>query len=403
MMPTSVEPSSIASERRRQLRDVGVWLSIVALTAVVLAVTARSSNALTQRLHDWWPIAGQSPTTVLLGHVTAPLIAGGVLVVAARRGPQRWHWHTTLVLSYLVAFAWTASLHTNVDTDIPSNSTLASAWGIDLIDTVSGSRFGVALIICALSALTTPFILTTVRSLAGRTYAVYLAPVVALGPWAAWMSLGMDGINAMVVAGAVATAALATEPTRSRSSGRILATLAGLLLSLAVLLSYSAAWFGLSMLAIYFTRRRAGAIWCSAFGAVTTLAVIAAFDYSWPVELWTTYSGAWGALLATPVHLWWLGLTPVLAVVAAGPAVVSSLSRWSAEVWPLLVGPIAVLVFSPLMAAAVTTSNLSWVALCPWLVVAAVASRTGREDDNDSALISTGVGACAVIAMLFAG
>ncbi|MFC4335579.1 hypothetical protein [Salininema proteolyticum] len=400
-MPATAQSIPAEEDRRRQLRDVAWWLGLLAAAMSVSAAAALSSDSPSGRLLGWWP-SGASPFPTV-GTVAAPAILVAVLGFAMLPRTARWPWHSVLALSYMGSFAWTAALHTQVDTTPPSNSTAAARWGLAFIDQVSASRFGIALILCALGSLTTPLILVAVKSLAGPLTARTVAPVLILGPWAIWVSVGMDGIAVAAIAAAVACAAKASERRVPLWTARACAASAGALLAAAVLLSYSAAWFGLTLLCVYYQRRRATAIWWSAAAGVAVLGTLSAFDHSWPAELVGTYAGAWGALKEHPAHLWSLAATPALAFAAAGPAAVASLRRMGAPTWPLMVGPLAAMVFTPLVAGAVPRAGLAWIALTPWLVIAATANREGRRSPVSPApLVSTAVAAVGAILVVYA-
>src|SRR5690606_41724682 len=68
----------------------------------------------------------------------------------------------------------------------------------------------------------------------------------------------------------------------------------GALLGVAALLSYGAAWFAVSLLCLYFVRRRPWHILGSAASALGVLAFAATFGAPWPAGLVDTYDAAVG-------------------------------------------------------------------------------------------------------------
>ncbi|THV38573.1 hypothetical protein [Glycomyces buryatensis] len=389
--------------RHDRLRDIAIWLSLLVVTLMLASVAVSTSEVIGPATLPWWPAQNLS-LHVTAGMVVAPLTAAVVLVTASRPAAARMSWPGLLVLSYLASIAWSAALHTNVDPQTSPTATAGSARAIEQLVAYTGSRAGLAIAVIALSCLAVPLTLVAVRSVCGPVAARALSPVVILGPWAAWTTLGIDGVAAAACAGVLAAGAVASERRVKGHDAFWGAAGAGALLGIASLLSYAAAWFAVSLLCLYFARRRPVQIMVSAAAALGILAFAAALGTSWPYGLVDTYNAAIGEIAAHPGQLWWLLLMPALALIACGPAVVESLRRFgSSSAWPLMIGPLLALMIAPLSGSNPEQPEYGWVALCPWLVVAATAPAVRSGRSVKAPLISAAAGACAAVVLMFSG
>jgi methylthioxylose transferase len=388
-------------ERHHQLRPIGVWLFLLVVTLTLAAVAQLLSDVVGPRTLPWWP-SRDGALTLTPGGVIAPATAIGVLLFASRPATARLSWPALIVSSYLASLLWSASLHTNVDATIAPGDAAGAALLLWALTAMTGSAAGLAIAVTAISALTVPFALVAARSVCGPVAARGIAPVLILGPWAAWSTLGVDGITAAVCAAVLAAGALASEAGMRGYRAASAAAGTGVLLGTAALLSYGAAWFAVSLLCLYFVRRRPGHILVSAGAALAVLAAAAAFGASWPAGLLDVFNAASGELAAHPGQLWWLLLMPALVCAASGPAVVESLRRFgSSRAWPLMVGPLAALLLSPLSGANPDHPEYAWVVLCPWLVLAATTSPDGRS--VRAPLLMAAVGATVAVLFMWSG
>ena len=147
------------------------------------------------------------------------------------------------------------------------------------------------------------------------------------------VAVGVRGLD-QPIAGRVAVLACGAIVSERKVRGTDAfwgAAAAGGLLGIAALLSYGAAWFAVSLLAIFFARRRSSQILVAAGAALAVLGVAAAMGNSWPYGLVDTYNAAIGEIAAHPGQLWWLALMPALVCVACGPAVIESLRRFGSS------------------------------------------------------------------------
>lgn len=408
-----VDPLAPARRRQGRLRDIGIWISLLVATLTVASVAVKTSEVVGPTTLPWWPAQNLS-LHVTAGMVVAPLTAAAVLAVASRPMAARMSWNTLLVLSYLASITWSGALHTNVDPTTMTTATAGARQAIALLVSYTGSQAGLAITVIAISCLTVPLTLVAVKSVAGPVAARALSPVLILGPWAAWTTLGIDGISAAACAAVLACGAVVSERRVKGSDAFWGAAASGGLLAIAALLSYGAAWFAVSLLCLYFARRRSMQILVAAGAALAVLALAATLGNSWPYGLVDTYNAAIGEIAAHPGQLWWLALMPALVCVACGPAVIESLRRFgSSSAWPLMIGPLLALMIAPLSGSNPEQPEYGWIALCPWLIVAATAPRVHgphaaprpgeRKRSVRVPLVTAAAGACAAIVLMYSG
>ena len=230
-----------------------------------------------------------------------------------------------------------------------------------------------------------------------------------------WTTLGIDGISAAACAAVLACGAVVSERKVRGADAFWGAAAAGGLLGIAALLSYGAAWFAVSLLCLFYARRRSAQILVAAASALAVLALAAMLGNSWPYGLVDTYNAAIGEIAAHPGQLWWLLLMPALVCVACGPAIIESLRRFgSSAAWPLMIGPLLALMIAPLSGSNPEQPEYGWIALCPWLIVAATAPRihganaAGKPGETRMRsvrvpLVTAGAGACAAIVLMYSG
>jgi hypothetical protein len=406
-----VETLAPVRQRHGRLRDIAIWLTLLVATLTLASIAVETSEVVGPSTLPWWP-AQNLQFHVTAGMVVAPLTAAAVLVAASRPAAARMPWNTLLVLSYLASITWSGALHTNVDPTTMTTATAGARQAIALLVSYTGSQAGLAITVVAISCLAVPLTLVAVKSVAGPVAARALSPVVILGPWAAWTTLGIDGISAAACAAVLACGAVVSERKVRGADAFWGAAAAGALLGIAALLSYGAAWFAVSLLCIFFARRRSSQILVAAAATLAVLGLAATLGNSWPYGLVDTYNAAIGEIAAHPGQLWWLALMPALVCVACGPAIIESLRRFgSSTAWPLMIGPLLALMIAPLSGSNPEQPEYGWIALCPWLIVAAtapIADATGKVGEQRTRsvrvpLMTAGAGACAAIVLMYSG
>ncbi|MBI3688770.1 MAG: hypothetical protein HY241_15795 [Actinobacteria bacterium] len=360
------------------------------------------------------PFSGSYLLRVGPPSLLAPAVAAVVLVAAARSVTDRWPWRMVLLGSYLAATAWALALALAdgraglaapvnapeeylADLDrvnggplrylqdfVADGASLTVAtrshpplpllllWLLERVGVRSPLALGVVLTMVA--SLTVPAVLVAVRSLCGGAAARQLAPVLALAPYAVWVAVSMDGVTAALAAGSVTAAVIGSEHGRRWWVSLTGASVAGLLLGVAALFSYSVAWLAVSVMCVYFVRRRPLLNVVTAAFALLPLALAELAGFSWPAGLAAAQRDVVTRIAPHRSALLWGLLGLAVLVLACGPALVRSARRVRATPgWPFLVGAAAGVAFAVLAGLARSDVERSWLPFFPWLLVASVA------------------------------
>src|SRR5262249_26866835 len=128
-----------------------------------------------------------------------------------------------------------------------------------------------------IGAVSVPLVAVAVRSLCHEPAGRRLVPVLALAPYALWTAVSMDAVTLTIGAGSVACAVVGSEPRRRW----FWAAAAGLLLGCAAVFSYSAPWLAVTIVAVYFVRRRALLNIVTAVAALVPLSLISIGGFVW--------------------------------------------------------------------------------------------------------------------------
>ena len=386
-----------------------VWLGLVAVGLAVVVIATTSGTDLGS---DAMPFLGSYRLEISPLAVLAPLIAAIVLAVARTRFAARMSWRSVYWASYGAGLAWNVSLAVipgpaglsrylaDVDGYLPAVESISSIssllesfadptgdlstattghppgsllllWGLKslpLSDTLSG------IVYAAITALLIPLVLVTARRTCGPAAARRLAPFLVLAPWAIWMVVGPDAITAVLGAAALAAASHASLRTRRGWSAAAWAAAAGLLLAAATMFAYLAAWFGLSIVCLYFARRRPWHNLATSAGALLPLAALQWTGFNWADALTVAYHGYLERIEFDRSLLWWIPFSVVVLILACGPGLVSSARKMrNTPAWPFLIGAAAAIAFSICMGVARGGVEETWLPLFPWLIVAATA------------------------------
>jgi hypothetical protein len=190
----------------------------------------------------------------------------------------------------------------------------------------------------------------------------------------------------------------ASDKARRGAAAGLWALAAGFILGLAALFSYAAPWLGLSLVCLYFARRRpslnlatgigallpVGAAQLAGFGWLEGL-VVASDDYSLRIEPNRSY---W----------WWAAISLVALLFAAGPPLWASLRKVrNTPGWPFLIGAGAAVAFSVLYGLARGGVEAAWLPFFPWLTIAAVAPERQGGPPVASPLLLAAAGAVTAI------
>src|SRR5262249_34571419 len=192
--------------------------------------------------------------------------------------------------------------------------------------------------------------------------------------------VGCGGAAVALGAAVVAAGGVGSEQGRRWWANTAWAALAGLLLGLAALFSYAMAWFAVTVLCVYFVRRRPLMNVVTAAGTLLPVLLAQAAGFGWTDGLLAARRDLMVRLGPTRSAVVWGFLALAVLVVACGPALVDSLRKLRLTPgWPVLVGAVAGIGFAVLSGMARGEVERSWLPFFPWLLVAAAApARRGR-------------------------
>ncbi|MCF6745690.1 hypothetical protein E9529_15690 [Blastococcus sp. KM273128] len=229
----------------------------------------------------------------------------------------------------------------------------------------------------AAGALAVPAVLVTVRAVAGEPAARAVAPFLVLAPTALWVATSADALFAGVFAWGVALLATAA----ARAAGAAPRALAGgVLLGLALHLSFGLASLGLLALAVVLVHRGrlgwAGVVRVLAVAAAGVLVVFALFalgGYDWFEGLSLTAERVRsGPSYADRPLAFFLVANLAAAAVAAGPASVAGLACLRRSALALLpVAVLAAMLVSDATGLVRGETERIWLPFTVWLPVAA--------------------------------
>ncbi len=374
-----------------------------------------------------------------VGPGTLPAIMVALLVVS--RGPDlaaRLPWRWLLGAGFLAAVAWTLALAlvdgwevgvagrltapTEYLTEVPGVTDIggaldrfaeritgsqADSWNTHVaahppaallvfvwLDRVGLGGGGAAGTLCiAVGASAAVAVAVTLRALGAEAAARAALPFGVLFPGAIWVGVSADGIFAGVFTWGVALLALAA--TRRDWAGDVLAVASGLVLGLALHLSYGLAAAGLIPIAVLLVTGRWRALWPAALGVLTVFAAFTAVGFWWfeGFALVKVLYYAPGSLGTERPYGYWVWAALAAFVVTLGPATVAGLRRVLAGWWASPGGtrtppPLLALTVGALVAVAVADlSGLSkgeveriWLPFAVWLVAstALIPARSAR-------------------------
>lgn len=261
----------------------------LAITAAAVKFGARLGTASA-------PFLGHYRCQIGFGSLLAPAVAVLVATAAKRGWIERARWAVVQVASYWAALAWAlslalvdgaAGLTRGLDGpdeylrdlatigDNPSTFlTIFTAHASTFTPATRGhppapilllwlmqragitNHLALGLLITGLGTLAVPLILAALRDSNGELAARRYAPVLCLAPYAVWSAVSMDAIVTLLGAALIVAGVHASRRQAHGWSAARWALLAGLLTGVAALFSYAAPWLGLSLVFLYFARRR---------------------------------------------------------------------------------------------------------------------------------------------------
>ena len=407
-------------------------LCLVGLLVTWLAVRYRAQLGTASA-----PFLGHYRLGISAAAVIAPVVAFAVLRSAAIGWHERVGWPAAVVSGYLAFLVWTLALTVaggfgGLGRAIVSNGYLTDAAGIGddpmlFLSTFTARAAGysdatrghppgpvlllwtaqrigltgdlaLGVLISAIGALTVPLVLAAVRGVCGEQSARRYLPVLALAPYAVWLAGSVDAVIAALGAAMVATGVYASARGRTGWSAALWATLCGILLGLAAMFSYAAPWLGLSVVCLYFARRRPFLNAATGVGVLLPVVAASLAGFSWPDGLMDAHADYAARIGAHRSPVWWAVLSLVALLLAAGPALVTSLRKMrNTPGWPFLVGAGAAVVFSLVAGLARGGIEYAWLPFFPWLTVAAVAPERPGGPPPAAPLLAAAAGALAAI------
>ena len=409
MLDSAVPRSSVSDHAASgEAADLVRWVVTVGagltLTWIAVRTHARLGTASA-------PFIGSYRLKIELGTLLAPAVAAVVLTAVRRGVHRRMRWRRLLVVSYLAAAGWALALAlvdggnglarpvtnpaeylADVDavgadplrflrdfvTDAPELSVATRQHPpLPVLLLWLSVRLGVdrpavlGCLITLVGTLVVPLVAVATRSLAGeRAGRELLAPLV-LAPYAIWVAVSMDAVTSALGAGLVTAGVLASERGRSWCWRTGWAAGCGLLLGVGALFSYSVAWLGVSVICVYFVRRRPLLNAVSGGCALLPLAAARAAGFGWTDGLTSAqrdFSERVGPDRSAAV---WSLLGVVVLVVACGPTIAASARKIRrTPAWPFLVGAALGVGFAVVAGLARGEAERSWLPFFPWLTVA---------------------------------
>ncbi len=420
-------PARQASARERA--DLLTWLALagagLGLTAVAVAGGARLGTASA-------PFLGRYRLEVSPFSLLAPAVAAAVLGAWALGWFDRRRWPSFLLMSYASAFTWAIALalvdgtagltrslldQSNYAPDVaavgddplryirtftqdvqahslaarghPPGSVLL-LWSLEKLGVQD--QLTLAVLVTALAVATVPLVLYTVKDVCGEATARRYMPVLALAPYAIWIAVSMDAVVAAFGAAMIAAGVYASAHRRHGWPSASWSVVAGLLVGLGAMFSYGVAWLGLSIVFLYFARRRPFLNIGTGIGALVPLVLANHLGFGWLDGVIAANSDFAARVEPFRSAPWWAVLSIIALLIATGPAIVASARKIrNTPAWPFLVGSALAVLFSILAGLARGGVEAAWLPFFPWLTVAAVApAQPGGEPPSMPWMLVTG-------------
>jgi hypothetical protein len=396
---------------RQERQDLVVW---AVLSAIGLALTWLAVRGGAELGTQSAPFLGSYRFERGFGSVLAPAVAMAVILCAQRSWFDRAPFRSVLAVGWLGAFGWALALAlvdgsagltralrsadnyladvphvghdvlgflANFTAEAPTYTAAARGhppgpvlllWALQRMGFTAALSLGILL--TALGALATPLVLSAVRGVCGEAQARRYAPVLMLAPYAVWIAVSIDAIVAVLGALMVAMGVRASMPPRTGWRAGAWALGSGVTLGVAALFSYAAAWLGLSMVCLYFARRRPFLNVATGVGALLPVLAAQFAGFTWIEGLLVARDDFEARVEPHRSAIWWSGISLVVLLLAAGPPLVRSARRLrNTPGWPFLVGAGVAVAFSVFAGLARGGAEAAWLPFFPWLTVAAVA------------------------------
>jgi methylthioxylose transferase len=431
----SEHAADLGSIAHRERTDAVGWALLagggLALTALAVQLDARLGTASA-------PFLGRYDIRLGAGSFLAPIVAAGMILLTVRRTLDHWRWSIVQAFAYVATLAWALALALidglsgltkalgspesflgdtarvgdrpldyvrHFVADPGSHSVAARGhppgpvlllWLLDRAGITNHVALG--LLITALAALTVPLVLAAMRDACGETAARRYLPVLVLAPYMVWVAVSMHAVVALLGAAAIVAGVRASRRRERGWPSLTWALLSGVLVGIAALFSYSAPWLGLSVVCVYFARRRPFLNVVTGAGALLPVLAAQLAGFGWAEGLLAAEADYTTRVEPYRSALWWGVLSVVALMLAAGPALFASARKIrNTPAWPFLVGAGAAVLFSIVAGLARGGVEHAWLPFFPWLTVAAVAPERPAGPPVPSPVLLVTLGAVAAV------
>jgi len=391
------------------------------LAAAGLAVTALAVHVGAKLGTASAPFLGRYRLQATPLSLLAPLVAAGVLAAGSAGWLERLRWGPLVLVGWLAGLAWALALAvtdgaggltrslsdpTTYGSDVaavddhpmhylatyvrdaqthsfaarghPPGAVLL-LWALGRLGVHSQLAQGILL--TALGTLTIPAVLYCVADVCGRATARLYLPVLVLAPYAVWVSVSVDGVEAALGAVAVVAGVRASGHGRRGWAAAGWSIACGVLLGIAGMVGYAVVWLGLSVVLLYFARRRPFLNVGTGIGAVIVVVVVNAMGFDWLAGLAAARSDFTTRIEPHRSALWWSLISLATLILACGPALYASARKIrNTPAWPFLVGSAIAVLFSVVAGLERGGAEAAWLPFFPWLTVAAVAPESQGGD-----------------------
>ncbi len=274
-------------------------------------------------------------------------------------------------LRYIRTFTDNVQAHSIAARGHPPGAVLL-LWGMEKLGVQD--QLTLAVFVTALAVLTVPLALYTVKDVCGEETARRYMPVLALAPYAIWIAVSMDAVVAASGAAMIAAGVYASAHRRHGLPSAVWSVITGLLVGLGAMFSYGVAWLGLSIVLLYFARRRPFLNIGTGIGALIPVLIANRLGFGWLDGLIAANSDFAARVEPFRSAPWWAILSIIALIIATGPAIVASARKIrNTPAWPFLVGSALAVLFSILTGLARGGVEAAWLPYFPWLTVAAIA------------------------------
>ncbi|WP_354698074.1 hypothetical protein [Paraconexibacter sp. AEG42_29] len=258
----------------------------------------------------------------------------------------------------------------------PPGFLLLLGWLDDL--GLGGATVATVLVVAA-GALAAPAALVALRAVADEAAARRAAPFLVFNPGAVWLATSADALFLGVSACGVALMAMAVTAADVRRRAAT-ALAGGLVLGVALHLSYGIAPLGLLVLALLIWRRAALVGALAAAGLVIVVAAFSAAGFFWPDGLSATRDLYHAGVASRRPYADFLVINLGAFFIAIGPAVVAGIMRLrDRRIWLLAGGGLAAVAVAQLSGLSRGETERIWLPFTPWLLVVTAALGASRK------------------------